>query len=123
MNTRLTSIIAVAVVATAWPALLGGQGRGSAGQRPQSAWNERTPWGEPDFQGEWTTEGEYGVPMERPAQYGTRAFLTDEEYARRVSDVRARDERDLAPVDVLSGTVDGPNAPIPHWREYHTTSR
>ena len=35
----------------------------------------------------------------------------------------ARDERDLAPVDVLSGKVDAPNAPIPHWREYNTTSR
>ena len=29
----------------------------------------------------------------------------------------------LAPVDVLSGKVDAPNAPIPHWREYNTTSR
>jgi hypothetical protein len=49
--------------------------------------------------------------------------LTDEEYAKRLEDVRVRDERDLAPVDVLSGKVDAPNAPIPHWREYETTSR
>jgi len=83
----------------------------------------RTPWGDPDLQGEWTAEGEYGVPFERPAQFGTRQFLTDEEYAKRLEDVRIRDERDLAPVDVLSGKVDGPNAPIPHWREYNTTSR
>jgi hypothetical protein len=41
----------------------------------------------------------------------------------RIEDVRIRDERDLAPVDVLSGKVDAPNAPIPHWREYNTTSR
>ena len=26
-------------------------------------------------------------------------------------------------MDVLSGKVEGPNAPIPHWREYNTTSR
>jgi hypothetical protein len=75
------------------------------------------------LQGEWTSEGEYGVPFERPPQFGTRQFLTDEEYARRLEDVRMRDERDLAPVDVLSGKVDAPNAPIPHWREYNTTSR
>ncbi len=37
--------------------------------------------------------------------------------------MRQRDERDLAPVDVFSGKVDGPNAPIPHWREYGTNSR
>ena len=52
-----------------------------------------------------------------------RQFLTDEEYAKRLQDVLARDARDLAPVDVLSGKVEGPNAPIPHWREYNTTSR
>jgi hypothetical protein len=43
-----------------------------------STWNARTPWGDPDLQGEWTTEGEYGVPFERPAQFGTRQFLTDQ---------------------------------------------
>jgi hypothetical protein len=63
------------------------------------------------------------VPLERPAQFGTRQFLTDAEYAKRMDDVRVRDERDLARVDVLSGKVEGPNAPIPHWREYNTTSR
>ena len=88
-----------------------------------SASTLRTLWGDPDLQGEWTAEGEYGVPFERPPQFGTRQFLTDEEYAKRLEDVRIRDERDLAPVDVLSGKVDAPNAPIPHWREYHTTSR
>jgi hypothetical protein len=88
-----------------------------------ATWSARTPWGDPDLQGEWTTEGEYGVPLERPAQYGTRQFLTDAEYAKRLDDVRLRDERDLARVDVLSGKVEGANAPIPHWREYNTTSR
>jgi hypothetical protein len=88
-----------------------------------STWTARTPWGDPDYQGEWTSEGEYGVPFERPAQYGTRAFLTDEEYAKRLDDVRRRDQKDLERVDVLAGKVDAPNAPIPHWREYNTTSR
>jgi hypothetical protein len=86
-------------------------------------WTARTPWGDLDYQGEWTTEGEYGVPFERPAQYGGRAFLTDAEYAKRLEDVRIRDAKDLERVDVLSGKVDAPNAPIPHWREYNTTSR
>jgi hypothetical protein len=89
----------------------------------ERAWTQRTAWGDPDVQGEWTSEGEYGVPFERPPQFGTRQFLTDEEYAKRIEDVRLRDERDLAPVDVLAGKVDSPNAPIPHWREYNTTSR
>src|SRR5690349_7659562 len=81
-----------------------------------AAWTSRTSWGDPDFQGEWTTEGEYDVPFERPAQYGTRVFLTDAEYAKRLDDVRIRDAKDLERVDVQSGKVDAPNAPIPHWR-------
>ena len=89
----------------------------------ESTWTARTSWGDPDLQGEWTPDGEYGVPLERPAEFGTRQFLTDAEYAKRMDDVKVRDERDLASVDVLSGKVDGPNAPIPHWREYNTSSR
>ena len=98
-------------------ASIGAQTKGDA------TWRGRTPWGDPDIHGEWTTEGEYGVPFERPAQFGTRQFLTDEEYAKRMADVRVRDEQDLATVDVLSGRVQGAGAPIPHWREYSTNSR
>ena len=89
----------------------------------ETTWRGRTPWGDPDLHGEWTTEGEYGVPFERPAQFGTRQFLNDEEYGRRLDDIRVRDDQDLARVDVLSGRVQGAGAPIPHWREYNTTSR
>ena len=73
----------------------------------ETTWRGRTPWGDPDLHGEWTTEGEYGVPFERPAQFGTRQFLNDEEYGRRLDDIRVRDDQDLARVDVLSGRVQG----------------
>ncbi|HEX5048860.1 MAG TPA: hypothetical protein VFX89_17230 [Gammaproteobacteria bacterium] len=86
-------------------------------------WTQRTPWGDPNLQGQWTTEHEYGVPFERPTQFGTRELLTDEEYAKRLADVEERDARDLKPVDVLAGKVEGAGAPIPHWREYETDSR
>ena len=68
----------------------------SARTRIDTAWRARTPWGDPNLHGEWTTEGEYSVPFERPAQSGTRQYLTDEEYAKRIQDVRVRDEQDLA---------------------------
>ena len=121
-SAMLTAIAAAAVISAAaviaHPSLAAGQ----ATARAETA-TGRTSWGDPDLQGEWTSEGEYGVPLERAAMYGTRAFLTDAEYAKRLDEVRIRDERDLARVDVLSGKVDAPNAPIPHWREYDTTSR
>jgi hypothetical protein len=122
MKTRVTWTLAIGVT-IAISVQLFAQTRGAAQATRESTWTARTPWGDPDLQGEWTTEGEYGVPFERPKEYGTRQFLTDAEYAKRIEDVRVRDERDLARVDVLSGKVDGPNAPIPHWREYNTTSR
>jgi hypothetical protein len=120
MNARLSAALAAGVIAIAVPLLWPAR---PAAQVRRDAWTTRTPWGDLDLQGEWTSEGEYGVPLERPAQYGTRQFLTDAEYKKRIDDVRVRDERDLAPVDVLGGRVDAPNAPIPHWREYNTTSR
>jgi hypothetical protein len=44
----------------------------------------RTPWGQPDLQGSWTSDSVHGVPRERPEQFAGRAFLTDSEFADRV---------------------------------------
>src|SRR5262245_29391139 len=44
----------------------------------------RTPWGDPDLQGIWTSDDMRGVPRERPEEFGTRQLLTDAEYLRRV---------------------------------------
>jgi hypothetical protein len=124
MTARITRTIGAGTLAIAVSALLMWMAHPAGAQtKSDSTWRARTAWGDPDLHGEWTTEGEYGVPFERPAQYATRAVLNDEEYAKRLQDIRVRDEQDLAPVDVLSGRVQGPSAPIPHWREYNTTSR
>src|SRR5262245_11381078 len=39
----------------------------------------RTPWGEPDLQGIWTDV--YQTPLQRPAKYAGKEFLTDEDRA------------------------------------------
>jgi len=123
MKVRVTLAIAAIALALAASVHLLAQSRAAGAPTSDRGWTGHTLWGDPDLQGEWTSEGEYGVPLERPAQFGTRPRLTDQEYAKRLEDVRLRDERDLARVDVLSGKVEGANAPIPHWREYNTTSR
>jgi hypothetical protein len=58
-----------------------------AGQAPRftRTW-PRTPWGDPDLQGVWTSDDMRGVPRERPDQFGTRQFLTDEEFALRAAE-------------------------------------
>ena len=44
----------------------------------------RTPWGDPDLRGGFPLDlGR--TPMQRPAAFGTRALMTDEEYAKAVS--------------------------------------
>jgi len=40
-------------------------------------------WGHPDLEGVWTTDDMRGVPMTRAKQFGTRRYLTDEEFAER----------------------------------------
>ena len=59
----------------------------------QSSSAPRTAWGDPDLQGLWN----HGTitPLERPADYGDRALLTDEEVAalNLASETRATSER------------------------------
>jgi len=54
-------------------------------QKPWSA--PKTSWGDPDLQGTWTSDDLRDVPFERPAQFGTRAFLNDDELAARAKSV------------------------------------
>jgi hypothetical protein len=41
----------------------------------------KTPWGDSDLQGVWTSDNSIGVPFEGPRRYGNRKLLTDEEFA------------------------------------------
>ena len=53
----------------------------SAGQlAPAPEWEApRTPWGDPDLRGIWDSKST--TPLERPAEYAGRQFLSDEEIA------------------------------------------
>jgi hypothetical protein len=80
----------------------------------------RTPWGDPDLQGIWPSTHMVGVPLERPAELGTRATLTDEEFkARQAQNARqaaADDEEFVAPAAGGRGGGDGTGPPS-HWGE------
>jgi hypothetical protein len=47
----------------------------------------KTPWGDPDIQGTWTSDDSWGVPFERPKQFGTRKTLTEDELKERQKNV------------------------------------
>src|SRR5207302_9836887 len=59
----------------------------------------KTPWSDPDLQGTWTSDDTWGVPMERPAQYGDRRYLTEQELGQREKQVQAMQQRLLNPGD------------------------
>ena len=89
----------------------------------------RTPWGDPDLQGTFSSEAELGVPFERPTQYGTRRFLTDAEMVQRRADSSKQQLSDNAEFDVETadtrnaGAVGSATSPPPHWLERSKVSR
>ena len=59
----------------------------------------KTPWGEPDLIGVWSSDDTAGIPMSRPqncdgrgrgACYGDRLFLNDQEYTQRQQQITQR---------------------------------
>jgi hypothetical protein len=89
----------------------------------------RTPWGEPDLQGTWTSQAELGVPFERPAAFGTRQQLTDEEFSQRETQAQEQLKSDNAEFDPKTadtsraGQVGSATSPSPTWLERGNTSR
>jgi hypothetical protein len=89
----------------------------------------RTPWGDPDLQGTWTSEAELSVPFERPSQYGDRQLLTDQEFAARLAQTEKQIQSDNSEFDLETadrsnaGAVGSATSPPPHWLERGKTSR
>jgi hypothetical protein len=106
------------------------QARGSAEASAAAAVNPKwtapkLAWGHPDLEGIWTSDDMRGVPMSRPAQFGTRRYLTDEEFAarardraeaRRVDDARTgtfRNEEGTRDFSYTSMVIDPPDGRVP----------
>jgi hypothetical protein len=89
----------------------------------------RMPWGEPDLEGTWTSQPELGVPFDRPAEFGTRQRLTDEEFAQRNAQTQTQLKSDNADFDPetadpsRAGQVGSATSPPPSWLERGNASR
>ena len=80
-RTRLVRGVMMAAYVAATVASLSSQAPPST---PGNAYTPpRTPWGDPDLQGIWPGTDMVSVPFERPAQFGNRLFLTEEEFKAR----------------------------------------
>ena len=56
----------------------------------------KTLWGDPDLQGVWTGTSMIGTPVQRPANFGDRTVLTEQEYAQREARRKGEEEFDTA---------------------------
>jgi hypothetical protein len=89
----------------------------------------RTPWGDPDLQGVWTSEPELGVPFERAPDLGDRQTLSDAEFEQRRLQAQKQLATDNAEFDVETadtanaGAVGSATSPPPHWLERGRPSR
>lgn len=111
MKCRLL-IVSAALVAVGLPA---------AAQSPKPAAAKtytppKLPWGDPDLQGEWPAFA--NIPMQRPASFGTRAFLTDEEFAQRAKQAVKQSESDSEEFAPSDGKVNVTINPPSYWQEH-----
>jgi hypothetical protein len=98
MNQRtFLCLIAAAAIITTVP--VAGQTSAAAKPEAKSAAKSdtpnaaaKTPWGDPDIQGTWTSDDTWGVPFERPKNFGTRATLTEDELKDRQKRVEQSEE-------------------------------
>jgi hypothetical protein len=98
----------LAVVGVLCAALVPVAGQGSAGPGTAAGYvAPRTPWGDPDLQGNYTNTYENGTPLERPAEFEGRRLedVTGDELAT----LRRQIERRT--VAAFEGPIHGPD----HW--------
>jgi hypothetical protein len=84
-----------------------------SGDAARGKWTApRTPWGDPDFQGTWTTDETIGVPIQRPPALGNKLYLTDEDLAeqakRRAAAATAAGGASVNPPDHWGENASGP---------------
>src|SRR2546421_6840873 len=94
MRPRFLAFMVSAVVFASFAALAQSASQ-SQKARSEKPWTHpKTPWGDPDLQGVWPGTDMIGTPLERPANLGTRAVLTDEEFAQRQKRAQTQSEID-----------------------------
>src|SRR5262247_174558 len=94
----LVVIIIAIVVLTALPAFAQAPKPAPAAAKPPAAakaWTApKTPWGDPDLQGTWTSDDCIGTPLNRPDQFGDRLYYTEQELTEREATIARQADND-----------------------------
>ena len=65
----------------------------------------KTPWGDPDISGTWSSDDLRNIPVQRPVELGNRSQLSDDEYAKRLADADQARTRELNRVGAFRNDV------------------
>ncbi len=76
----------------------------------------KTPWGEPDFRGGWPIDNIASLPLSRPAQFGDRFWLSEEEY-------NARAEQANRSTEAYKAEEESGKMGMGHWVESDASGR
>jgi hypothetical protein len=63
----------------------------------------KTPWGDPDLQGVWSSDDTSGIPMQRPANLGNDLYQSDEQWAARQKQTQQGIQNALSAIGTFRG--------------------
>src|SRR5262245_31562023 len=91
----LAAVAALFTMVTWTSSTIEGQGAGTPalvvtafGGQPTDYRAPRTPWGDPDLQGVWSSDDMSNIPMSRAERFGNQLYLTDQEFAERTTQIQ-----------------------------------
>ncbi len=106
-------VLAAVIAVMALTVPVAGQTQAASAKAPAAKapaakpWTQpKTPWGQPDISGTWTSDGAIGIPRERPDTFAGRVELTDEEFTAKVK----RDEQTRTRAENAVGSFRNDNA-------------
>jgi hypothetical protein len=111
MNTKWLTVVLCAALAFVPAAAM------SQAKKPWTP--PKTPWGDPDLQGQWPATA--NIPLQRPASFGTRDTLTDEELAQRERQAERQNESDTQ--EFSTGKDNVTINPPAYWVEHGKPNR
>lgn len=109
----VTVVIGAGIAALTAGLALGQAAKGTPAARN---WTQpKTPWGDPDLQGTWTSDDCIGTPMQRPANLGDKLYLTEEDLTKRQDQLAKQHQTDLQETVAENQRVG--TGPPAHWGE------
>src|SRR5215831_8181928 len=77
--------------------------KGKTSTQRSESW--KTPWGDPDLQGTWSSDDLRGIPVQRADEFAGRAELSDEEFSKRQAANQEARTRELNRVGAFRNDV------------------